>query len=599
MKKVILSSAEGNSIISQLKSDPPVILCGSAISGWEPTCLPTGGGFTEGMFSMLFPSFCFNGDGELSKFLKEFFEGIPFEHLLERCPNQDKLRHILKQAFLIDKFNIVHQILAERLVDGSISVLITTNYDLCFDKVLNFAPGLSISKLDRDVIRVITENDFKQVSIPKAKIYFKIHGSADDVKGETLVFALTHESYLPAWKRQILGNILNSRLLLLIGYSGKDFEICPELMKMQIKQLIWNQNGSKLTHNAQRLLRIKNGIFLKGDMLDLLEVHEKPNWGIGSNDLLHSISSQFSQDEIMEWRASLSNSMGFPSLALKTADNILAIRSSDGINLDFIKAERQKAQALFHLGKYKQSALLFKQASEHAKQLKDDNLRAELLLDACSAHMSHGSFLRAIRSNNTARTIAMTLNNEGRRKRLLGKIFLRNARIFRYLLQLAKVIRLTVFTKWITKKGTQALRKSSLFSLETGNWFDFQQIRLLGERMGIDPMDLTNGIHYEPPPVKEGYEHLGYYIPQASYTRDRLARRKGLLSTKEEKELYKHLENCRITDNFPEVWKILWLGIKRNPQRHKDRDKLREFYDSFRVCEYSIGMRIFKLIFGE
>lgn len=599
MKEVKLRSVEGNLIISHLKLDPPVILCGSAVSGWEPTCLPTGGGFTEGMFSLLFPPSCFMGNSELSEFVKNFFENIPFEHLLERCPNRDKIRQILNRAFSIDRFNLVHQTLAKKLVDGKISALITTNYDLCFDKVLGFGSGSPVSKLDKNVIRVVTENDIKQLNILKAKIYFKIHGSADNVNGETLVFALTHESYLPKWKRQILVNVLDSRPLLIIGYSGKDFEICPELMRMEIKQLIWNQKGSKLTHNAQRLLEMKNGIFLDGDMLDLLELHQRPNWGIGSNDLLDSITSQFSQDEFIEWQASLSNSMGFPSLALKTAENLLVIHSIDKITLNFIKAERQKAQALFHLGKYKQSARLFEQASEHAKQLKDDNLRAELLLDVCSAYMSYGSFRQAIRCKNIAHTIAITLNDERGQKHLLGGIFFRNARLYRYLQQLAKAIRLTVFVHWITKKAMQALRKSSLYYLGRGDWFGFQQIRLLGERMGIHEKNLTNGIQYEPPPVKEGYEHLGYYIPQASYTRDQLARRKGPLSPEEEKELCKHLEICRITDNFPEIWKILWLGIKRDPQWRKNRDTLREFYQSFRACEYSIGMRIFKLIFGE
>ncbi len=599
MKKIKLDSVQGDIIISQLKANPPVVLCGSAVSGWEPTSLPTGSHFTEGMFSLLFPHSCFVGNNELSVFVKKFFEKIPFEHLLERCPNQDKLRQILNRAFSIDRYNIIHKTLAERLVDGRISALITTNYDLCFDKVLDFADGSQISKLNREVIRVITENDFKQVSNAKAKIYFKIHGSADNINGETLVFALTHESYLPDWKRQILSDIIKSRPLLIIGYSGKDFEICPELVRMEIKQLIWNEKSDKLTYNAQRLLEMKNGIFLEGNMIDLFEIHSSINYANRDSVLLDSIQSQFSQNEIMEWRASLSNSMGFPSLAFKTADNLLSILSINGVDLDFIKAERQKAQALFHLGKYKQSAILFRQASKHAKQLKDDNLRAELLLDICSAYMSHGSFFRAIRCKNIAYAIAMTLNNENRQSRILGDFFLKDACIYGYLYPLIKGIRLPVLTKWFTRKGIQSLRKSSLYSLKTGNWFGFYHIRLLGEKMDIDPISLTNGIHYGPPPVKEGYEHLGYYIPQASYTRDQLSRRKGTLSPNEENELCKQLEICRITDNFPEIWKILWLGIKHDPQWRKNYDKLREFYHSFQACEYSIGMRILKLILGK
>ncbi len=602
MTKVKLRSAQGNLVLSQLKRDPPVVLCGSAISGFAPTSLPTGGGFTKGMFRLLFPHAILAGRGQLAKFLEEFFERVPFEHLLQRCPNQDMLREIIKEAFLIDRYNPTHGALAKGLVTGTISALITTNYDLCLDKVLGVNPKLSISKLYPDVLRVVTENDAKRANRTNVKIYFKIHGTSDDFKGETLVFSLTHESYLPEWKRQVLGSIIKARPLLIIGYSGKDFEICPELARMQIKQIIWNQRDhNHLTSNAQRLLRIKKGVFLEGDMLDLLEdlfgLYQRPSWAVASNALLHSISTKFPLQEIMEWRAALSNSMGFPTLALKSAEDLLSVRSGNRISLYFIRAKRQKAQALFHLGRYKQSAFLFEQASEHAKQLKDDNLRAELLLDVSSACIGYGSFRRALRRNKTAQAIARKLNDERKRKHLLGGVFLRHAHMLWYLHQLARVTRITPFRDWIIKKGLEALRKASSHYLDTGDWFGFQQIRLLGERMGIRPTELTDGTHYEPPPVRSGYEHLGYYVPQASYTRDQLAQRRGPLSSTEAKELREHLEVCRITGNIPEIWKILWLGIRRDPRWRKDLAKLREFYRSFRACEYSIQMRVFKLIF--
>ena len=113
MSVLYISDIESEKIISSLKSKPFVILFGSAISWYKPTCLITGQYFTNELFNLLFPKSIFKSDDKLKELLKDFFSHVPFEHLLERCPNQYKLKKIIKEYFLVDRFNILHKILAD------------------------------------------------------------------------------------------------------------------------------------------------------------------------------------------------------------------------------------------------------------------------------------------------------------------------------------------------------------------------------------------------------------------------------------------------------------------------------------------------------
>jgi len=136
MKLYKISDYESDKIISTIKEKPFVILFGSAISFYKPTSLITGKDFTNEIFNLLFPKTIFQSNNKLEKLLKEYFNYVPFEHLLERCPNQEKIKMIIKNHFFVDQFNILHKTLADNFLNGSISNLITTNYDLCLDTLL-------------------------------------------------------------------------------------------------------------------------------------------------------------------------------------------------------------------------------------------------------------------------------------------------------------------------------------------------------------------------------------------------------------------------------------------------------------------------------
>ena len=134
--------------------------------------------------------------------------------------------------------------------------------------------------------------------------------------------------------------------------------------------------------------------------------------------------------------------------------------------------------------------------------------------------------------------------------------------------------------------------------MNAGNRFAFQQTRILSERLGIGPSIKSTDKYHNPPPVKEGYKNLGYYIPQSIHFRDSVSKEKGILSSENEKKLNYHLNFCRLTGNFPEIWKLILLGIRKNPKWRKDSNKIKEMKSDFRICEYSLIQYIgYELIF--
>ncbi len=589
-------------LINELNGKNIVIFVGSAVSMYPPTCLFSDTQFVEEIFASLFPKkFIDSINFNEQKILKKLFNNIPFEHLLERFPDREKLIQVLKNAYHINKFNPLHQILAYLLHEGKIKAIITTNYDLCLDEALN--------KCNFEFLRIVTKNDFEtnNRNIKSKRTYFKIHGSADDIKGETLVLTLTQESILPKWKRKVLYQLLENKVLVITGYSGKDFEICPELEQMPFEQIIWNTNSEKLpSKNAGRILTQRNGTQLIEDMKELLcglfdhklshnLSYLKPN---PRKDMLDKISCGIikNETEIEEWRASLLNSTGIPSLALKASNELLKSITTKKSE-QFISALRQEAQALFHIGKYKYSAILFHKALLVAKNLNNKYLEADLLLDESESLRCYGSFFRSIHNIKLASRISKDIRIKKERDRLLGKIFLRKALLLEPFYQKFIRIKLSFFSQRINKKMPEYLQKACSLSLESGNWFDFYQTKLLTDRIKV-PINISHiNNYYEPPPSKEAYMQLCYYIPLSINFRNQLKQNKGLLTNDEEKSVNYFLETNKSVKNVPEIWKTVWICIKRDRRWLRNTEALRDFFWSFFSCQYTIKMRIFKLIF--
>src|SRR5207244_716893 len=116
---------------------------------------------------------------------------------------------------------------------------------------------------------IVTESEAQNIRSLQAAI-FKIHGCVEHDQhrkpGEdrTMIYTLGREGELPPWKRRILYRLVAGRRLLVCGYSGRDFEICPELARLNA-DIVWNiRKSENLTPNARRVLTAANGTALVG-----------------------------------------------------------------------------------------------------------------------------------------------------------------------------------------------------------------------------------------------------------------------------------------------------------------------------------------------
>ena len=572
-----------NTIIEELKNEPPVLLAGSFISTWAPTLLPNGQQIAGDLFEVLFPQAITQIDDAKNRYLKNIFHRVPFEHIFERCPNEQAILEIIVQTFALENWNQVHEVICRALANNQLSHLITTNYDLCFDKVIQHFSYSNIS-------RIVSEKDTILTSDLSQKIYFKIHGSAEPSLNDSIVFSLRHESLMPEWKRHLVTDLLSQKNLLVIGYSGLDFEICPELLRIPVKRIIWNNFRDEFpSPNAERIItQNPQNVLLVGDMRELIsDLMEpvSPCYGQAVDNFVQEIQKKLNGDELTLWRLALLNSMGCPGIALRL---VKFIEKQNQALAHQMAIQRQKAQALFHAGQYKNSARCFGQSALFSLS---SAIKAESWLDACDAWRCYGAFYSSGKCLRKSIAAIRLIRDKTRKKRTLGKVHLKRVLLFRQLYQLSRPFK--HLRRFIQKRCEYDLRIASKIALETGNWFEFQQIRWWAERLEIDSINLADHSHYEAPPAKSGYDQLGYHIAQSGVFRDQLRRNVYPLEDAERDALNRHLKNCQQFENYPELWKLLFLKLKHDRQNWLAT--FGKFVYYFVKCQYRPLMRVFQI----
>jgi SIR2-like domain len=185
-------SVDAQELFATVLSDPPCVFVGSGISIWSPSELPSGQDFTTAMFSLLFENVLFPApEKELLAQIfgtrySERFSGMPFEHLMECCPVENKATELIN--FLYDSrcFNKLHKALAKGMREGNIHSIVTTNYDCCFDAALE-EENFSFAK-------VVTNAQARNVlNVQPLPCYFKIHGSVEKGLEDSPMYSLRHE----------------------------------------------------------------------------------------------------------------------------------------------------------------------------------------------------------------------------------------------------------------------------------------------------------------------------------------------------------------------------------------------------------------------
>ncbi len=195
-----------------------------------------------------------NGQKEDKEKKLDAFPAIPFEKFMEifftAQPNLDRGEFNSDQVAEFCKIfryrnvqglpiipNAQHQIWGRLLLEGIIPFLITTNFDMGFDLVLQQGSGGGYKNhYDQQTNRVI--KDFEKVSDLHGK-YIKIHGSADDPQSVIITIqGLTSEANENYASRQTLLRKIFSRQsgcksVLFLGYSCSDiFDVVPALYSL-------------------------------------------------------------------------------------------------------------------------------------------------------------------------------------------------------------------------------------------------------------------------------------------------------------------------------------------------------------------------------
>lgn len=565
-------------------------LVGSGVSIWKPTNLPSGIAVGQSLFRVLFervPELANH-----SAILEQLFKQLPFENIMEACPENALLRKLLKQIYNTTRYNPVHQLLAQLITTKTIDALITTNYDCCLEEaILDTARNTTNSQ----VARVVTEPDALSL-LPRQHVYFKIHGTGDDVAGESLVFQLGQEGALPPWKRSLLHRITDASTLLIIGYSGLDFDICPELRQLNVKQIVWNyRSDAEITHNGRDVIHAQAGQIVIGDMRELLSRIFRPvaaDLGASILDVDQLFRTTFSGDTLDLWRVRILNVLSYGTASSQIINKLVNANSSSAAHR--VDLMREHARSLHYSGKYKSSARIYEDAAIVAQV---NNLAAEdvfsFFLEVSDSLRCYGAFFRASRVLAKAEAFASKMNIT--RPDLIASLKLKQILLLRRNYQLAGLIRSRYLEQHIKQKAEPLFEAASEALLLSGQWFNFQQLRLWADRFGFPPAITRPANYYEAPPPRQGYEHLGFPMAQMMVFRDEIDTKRRAIDDDAEREAVEKVTLAEALDLRAEVWKLNYLLIKKFP-RQRTIVRVRKLLKNFMQCEYSLVMRALLLL---
>ncbi len=509
------------------------------------------------------------------EWLKKDAGQLPFEAILESYPRQEELTKIILKLYgKTVSANYLHQCLADGLCSGKLEGIITTNYDLAMEE------HLAVS----EVATICTKGQYEEwkSDARQRAFYLKIHGSAEQLHAETLVCTLAREGILLDWKQECLSHVLKGRCLVVVGYSGRDFELCPYIAKLDLRSVYWlqrpNQDGTvDLTPNAKRVLE-NGGTVIAGNIVHAIPLLlGKAPEPLDRTEENVKIRTLFDSRSFEEWRLRLLDRLSCASLGLQLA------RSLANANQDL---EPLYGRMLGHAGKYLQAAKHWTMLSELASVTTVKGV--QYAIEAATAWFIYGNRKKSrimLRSAEDA-LVALsftTQNEQDLRLRMQGNILR---------LRVTWLRRDAQYT-WrpskleSTRRSALPIYKDAVTCLQQSSLDDLAMLQDNAEIIGIPLDDRLLGAS------ESGYESLG--LKGLSLVR----RRNGIevlnrpLTFGEMKTVLAARRDARRYGWHHEAWKWSWIFLRR--VRPFDVKAWREFLVHFRSTEYPLGVRVFRL----
>jgi hypothetical protein len=610
---LLIDSADGSAYLSDVRSMGGIVaLLGSGISMWAPSNMPNGQRITDELANIIASTTVSSRSTVMDR-----IKSSAFEHIMERYPKQGILRSIVAGAYHPTPPNPVHEAFARLLSTGVVEHIITTNYDVGLES----ACSAICSPTEMPQV-VVAESNLTTATITKP-ILFKIHGCAASGNEASIILTLGGEGEMPDWKRALLRRLINGRHLLVCGYSGLDFEICPELIRLAPSQTTWNSyqdprtDEKALTANAKRVLEATNGTPLVGDMNKMLQSLTGKSWSADASkispDLVRQMVNALDDWELDKWRARVLNGLGCALDGVHTARRMyLNSGASKERQSDSLLA---MGEALFHSGLYKQAGRAYREATLLSSGCGNWDKIVKAEVGVIESDRVAGRWLRAHRRmKKAARTLPRQAPPEEREK-VVNEIMLKRVLLHRYTFYLARLLRLPALIERIRRQVKQDMIAVSAYSARQGSWFNLQHCEMLAGKFSIPFSEIYSG-PMTPPAAHEGYQHLGYILAEMMAYR-------ALLADPSVSNPPLNIEYFRIAQELginPEVWKLARAMEKRfgsislpstagSPGATNMRTRLLRLAMPFNfnhavrsaweTCEYTIPMRLLLRLRGE
>ena len=507
---------------------------------------------------------------------------MPLEYICDQCPEHENLRSIILKECYPRQPNDVHFVIRELVKKGVFKHIITTNWDTCLEDILpNYQP----------LLHIIEKQNIKNINI-KSRILFKIHGSAS--KPETLIYRLSQEGVLPDWKRKVLHFCLKEAVVLIIGYSGSDFEICPEILLAKPKKVIWIslydplKYPDTLSGNARRVIENTNSVVYLGDLKKFMDlIGFKINLLDKSNSNIYkSLINIISINNLNHWACGVLAPAGYARQTEIIAHEILSNTVPN--SYEYALSKFWLAEALFTKGKYKAVAKITNEASRIFLKLgllKNYFSSESRGIDAlrCSGKL----YYARKRLFNARKQIITSIENDDYLK---ARFELNEILIIYEYFRIFRSLKLTRKIKKLRLIAEQKLRNISIVFAKLGSWYDLQQCKMWGNRMDIRFEDIYNG------PLKPlddwfGYRSLGHIVAEMMAARDSFWEGNNLKISLEKIKSY--LKIAKDIGCMPEVWKLSLLINKY--YKEEEKVSIFDWLVPFFECQYTLWMRFFKL----
>lgn len=456
--------------------------------------------------------------------------------------------------------------------------IITPNYDVCLES------SMLATKVSNDFqyARIVTESDSQSVD-PHSKCIFKIHGSADGAP-QDLVFTMKQEGRLPPWKRDLLRHLIEGKHLLIIGYSGYDFDICPELIAAGPKAIVWNflsKHDADNSINAQQIARQIQTHFLYGDMTDLLSAFlpvkpKKDASYIASIEYLKDIfKSQVDSPHLRLWQIRIYNTLNCNGTVLGNVDKSL----DEDKNL-VTELNREKAIALVNSGRYRQGSASYIRT---AIETQDQDEKDLLLSLAEHSWLASGAYFKYLYSSKR-RSHASTYKRETTR----CSDNTQDSHNFIQLLSYIYKFNIPFISKWMRRLARKQIVSTGERYHCEGDWYGISRLQILAAETNLlGEMQILGA--YKLPAIEKAYHQLGFPIGEMMAFRKSLEDSIGISKQRITLDEGDRLLAIALTLNiYPEVWKLSYALDNRFPIS----DHVEQFWIGLNHCEYSILRRM-------